>query len=89
MNAVAQPIDLSLGSSWKDSAQNVLMSVDGRYTIVRYRAVGHLAESFTAFRRYGPPEHARWLPPVIVGAGRDIIDAYEACVRHSIAEARQ
>lgn len=88
MNAVVEPLDLSKASAWTDSALNVLMSRDGRYTIVRYPAVGDLVETFTAFRRHGPPEQPRWSPPDIVGGGRDILDAFEACIRHSLEESR-
>lgn len=89
MNAVVQPLDLSSPAAWRDNAPNVLMSVDGRYTIVRYLAVGELPETFTAFRRHGPPEQIRWSPPDIVGGGREIVEAFQACILHSLEEVQR
>jgi hypothetical protein len=61
--------------------ENVIISFCGRFTVVRYEARGEHPEYFLAFRRFGPPERARWDPPALLGKYRTADDARDRCAR--------
>jgi len=66
---------------------NVITSVCGRYTIVRYPAAPLVRESFGAFRKGGTPD--RWQPPTGVGNFQTATEARWACAAHAEAEVQR
>ena len=54
----------------------------GRYAICRYPPAPLQRESYSAFRRHGPPEISRWEPPPVLSNHPTFTAAREACAFH-------
>lgn len=81
--------DLRHPRQWEDATdikgrtvRDAWISACGRYAICRYPPAPLQRESYSAFRRHGPPELRRWEPPTVLSNHPTLAAAREACARH-------
>jgi hypothetical protein len=94
VNAEVREIDLRKPEAWSDYRdpksdrvdENVLISWCGRYTIVRYAPAGDRPESFTVFRRHGPPRESGWSPPSWSESVPSLLAGAERAAQHLAEE---
>lgn len=82
-------------SSWqkaRDSRgqiiRDVLMSICGRYIVLRFWRPGEATPAFEAFRRHGSPEHEKWAPPSWCQVYPSLEDARQGCAEHARREVK-
>jgi hypothetical protein len=96
MGGKTPSIDLTDRKNWHTKTdkngrliENVVFSVCGRFTIVRYPGTGSQTPTYSAFRRHGPPNEVDWSPPEVLGNHPSADAAREDCARYVEPEARR